>query len=296
MTNIFKSFRYLFAFMATTLLLSLTFTLPASASQPKIFSNISYVSGSSLTEQTLDIYTPQEEAGPYPVLIFVHGGAWHVGDKKIVTPEIARSYTDQGIIVVSLNYRLSPEYKHPAHVKDLAAASEWIANNIGEYGGDVKKMVLVGHSAGAHLIALLATNPLYLSTHNLPATMFNCVVPVDTTNFDLTQPQQGKRAQLIQHYRDETFGKQKGKLVDASPTLLVKKGKRYPPFFLYVTAERPEAVKETRIFATTLEKSGNFARNITIDKGLTHRDMGQAIFDPRSKIYKDIMGVFGKRL
>jgi acetyl esterase/lipase len=263
------------------------------ANTPEVFSDIPYVSSSTMEKQTLDIYTPQEDsADPYPVLIFVHGGAWHLGDKNIVTPEIAKSYTDQGIIVVSLNYRLSPRYKHPSHIKDVAAATKWIIDNIEEYGGNSKRMVLTGHSSGAHLIALLATNPLYLSTHNVPATIFNAVIPVDTASFDLTQ-QQG---QMMQRYRDRAFGTDKNPLIDASPTLQVKKGKDYPPFFLYITAKRPYAVKETKLLAAALKESGNFARNIVIDKNLTHRDMRKAIFDPKAEIYKGIMSIFGNTL
>ncbi len=295
MVNNYISFRYLFVSIAITLLITPFITSPAFARPIKVYQDISYVSDPTSEEQMLDIYTPQKNSNQlYPVLIFVHGGAWHMGDKEIVTPEIARSYTDNGIIVVSLNYRLSPRYKHPTHIRDIASATKWLVNNIEEYGGSSKRMVLTGHSAGAHLVALLATNPLYLSTHNVPATIFNAVVPVDTASFDLTEPQQGKLARLIQRYRDRAFSKDEKPLIDASPTLQVRPEINYPPFFLYVTAERPHAVKETRLFATAIKDNGGFAHNVIIDKELTHRDMGQAIFNPKSTIYKDIMGIFGK--
>jgi len=297
MNNDMKSFRNLFALIATTLLIALLFTPSATAKPVNVYQDITYVSGSTMEKQTLDIYTPKEEVSrPYPVLIFVHGGAWHIGDKKIVTPDIARSYTDQGIIVVSINYRLSPRYKHPSHIRDVASATKWVVDNIGKYGGSTKRIAITGHSAGAHLVALLTTNPLYLSTHNIPATKFNAVIPVDTAGFDLTKPYKGKFARMIQRHLNRAFGTDKKSLIDASPTLQVRKGKDYPPFFLYVTAERPHAVKETRLFAAAIKKSGGFARNIVIDRGLTHRDMGQTIFDPRSKVFKTIMGVFGKTL
>ena len=289
-----RSFRYLFVLLITALLTTLAH--PAFAKVQKTYQGVPYISGSELDQQKLDIYTPEEKAGKlYPVLIFVHGGAWSIGDKSVVTPQIARTYTDQGIIVVSVNYRLSPKHKHPAHIKDLAAATKWIVDHIGEYGGNTKNMVLTGHSAGAHLIALLTTHPLYLSTHNLPMTVFSCVAPVDTASFNLTNPQEGKLSRMIQRMKDKAFGTDPRVLANASPTLLVKKGRSYPPFFLYVTAERPDAVRETRLFAQALNNNEAFARNIVIDEDLTHRDMGKAIFDSHSQIYSDIMGVFGKR-
>ena len=64
------------------------------------------------------------------------------------------------------NYRLSPEVKHPAHVEDVAKAFAWTCENVAKYGGSAEKLFVCGHSAGGHLVALLATDPTYLKAEN----------------------------------------------------------------------------------------------------------------------------------
>jgi acetyl esterase/lipase len=108
----------------------------------------------------LDVYIPKGKKD-YPVLFFVHGGSWKQGNKRVFT-EPAKRFAEAGIGVVSTNYRLTPAVKHPGHIEDVAMAFAWTVDHIGEYGGDAKKIVVSGHSAGGHLAALLATNETYL--------------------------------------------------------------------------------------------------------------------------------------
>lgn len=108
----------------------------------------------------LDVYLPKGKKD-FPVLFFVHGGAWIVGSKEYVK-EAMRHFAEQGIGVVCPNYRLTPAVQHPAHIEDVAKAFAWTVDSIGKYGGDPKKIVIGGHSAGGHLAALLATNETYL--------------------------------------------------------------------------------------------------------------------------------------
>lgn len=113
----------------------------------------------------LDVFSPDQtgalQKGPLPVLIFVHGGGWFTGDKDFfgVHRGVARALARRGYVVVVPNYRLSPEVKHPVHVQDVGRAFAWTMKNVARHGGDPSRVILMGHSAGAHLVSLLATDP-----------------------------------------------------------------------------------------------------------------------------------------
>jgi acetyl esterase/lipase len=100
----------------------------------------------------------------FPVLVLVHGGAWTIGDNRCVGlyTTVGEFLASRGIGVVMPNYRLSPWVKHPEHVKDVARAVAWTRDNIAKHRGDPQQLFLAGHSAGAHLVALLATDESHL--------------------------------------------------------------------------------------------------------------------------------------
>ncbi len=102
-----------------------------------------------------------------PVLFFVHGGAWKSGDKSDYR-ELGNTFAGtHGFVTVVVNYRLSPEVKHPAHVQDVAGAFAWTYKKISKYGGDPQRITIFGHSAGGHLVSLLAADASYLKAHRI---------------------------------------------------------------------------------------------------------------------------------
>ena len=113
--------------------------------------------------QTLDLYIPKG-AKNFPVMMFVHGGAWKFGDKSQYGP-LGELFAKQGIGTAVINYRLTDKagtIKHPDHIRDVAKAFAWVKEHCGKYGGDKKRLFISGHSAGGHLVALLATDEEYL--------------------------------------------------------------------------------------------------------------------------------------
>ncbi|MGY4707888.1 alpha/beta hydrolase [Candidatus Bipolaricaulota sp. J31] len=112
------------------------------------------VDGVSLT---LDIYIP-DGPGPHPAILFVHGGAWHTGDKRRLAP-LARFFAERGYVGFSVNYRLAPAFTYPAPLEDLRCAVKWIRGHAADYGVDPGRIAAVGTSAGGHLVALLAAAP-----------------------------------------------------------------------------------------------------------------------------------------
>jgi acetyl esterase/lipase len=126
----------------------------------------------SLREQRLDIYQPQEHKSqqeknkqPLPVVIFFYGGCWGacITGTKENYAFVVEAFSSNNMIAVVPDYRLYPSVNFPDIISDASAAVEWVHNNIGRYGGDPKKIFLMGHSSGAHMAAMLAVNPAHLS-------------------------------------------------------------------------------------------------------------------------------------
>jgi acetyl esterase/lipase len=116
--------------------------------------------GADKDRHRLDLYCPKG-GKDFPVVVFVHGGAWKSGGKGLYAG-LGETFAKAGLGVVICNYRLSPQVKHPAHAEDVAKAVAWTCENVGKYGGSPDKLFLCGHSAGGHIVALLATDPSYL--------------------------------------------------------------------------------------------------------------------------------------
>ena len=134
------------------------------------FKDISYVTGQDADpiKHKLDIYKPKGQKD-FPVMLFVHGGSWSYGNKGMYAA-VGDTFAKLGIGTVIINYRLTNKenhVKHPDHVRDVAAAFAWVHANIERYGGRRDRIFLSGHSAGAHLVALLATDESYLKAHQL---------------------------------------------------------------------------------------------------------------------------------
>jgi acetyl esterase/lipase len=122
-----------------------------------------------LPKHRLDAYVPRDasSARPAPAVLFVHGGGWQRGDKDMgasgVYANVGFALAARRVPAFVASYRLAPEHKHPAQVADVAAAAAWVLRHAGQYGADPQQLWLVGHSAGAHLCALLAAQPRWLA-------------------------------------------------------------------------------------------------------------------------------------
>jgi acetyl esterase/lipase len=127
----------------------------------------------------LDLFLPRG-AKDYPVVLLIHGGAWMVGDNRCcgLYSSVGEFLASRGIAAVLPNYRLSPEVKHPEHIRDVARAFAWTRAHIAEYGGRPEQLFVAGHSAGGHLAALLATDETYLKAEGLCAADIRGVITV----------------------------------------------------------------------------------------------------------------------
>jgi len=207
-------------------------------------------------QQRLDVYSPMggREGEAHPVVVWVHGGGWRNGDKDNRSgTNLCKTWASAGVVMVNLNYRLTPDVVHPAHVEDVAAGIAWVHKNIAKHSGDPKKIFLLGHSAGAHLVALVATNPEYLNVHGLvPNTALAGVMPIDTASYDLAST----RTPAVRKMIHDAFGDDPKTLANASPLPQAKINRdACPPFIIAVVKQRPEAWQESVAFKEALARS-----------------------------------------
>lgn len=108
--------------------------------------------------QRLDVIAPRNRREPLPVYVYFHGGGWTSGDKAALTRYCAVQ-AEQGMVVVNVNYRTAPRHHLRHMLHDAAAALEWVTSTIAEYGGDPRRIIVGGDSAGGHIAALVAAVP-----------------------------------------------------------------------------------------------------------------------------------------
>ena len=150
--------------------------------------------------QSLDVY-PVERCEPRPALIWVHGGGWRRGDKGgRDTEQKAAWAAEQGWVLVAVNYRLSApgsDVRWPAHGEDVAAAVAWVLEHADEIGVDPRHVALLGHSAGGHLVAIVAADPDLLGDTGHARTDVDCVATLDGGGYDLVAPRPSRRNEML---------------------------------------------------------------------------------------------------
>lgn len=204
--------------------------------------------------QRMDIYLPNESpVGGAPVIFFVHGGAWQYGDKSnpASVNNKARHWTAEGYIFISANNRLSPDADPSEQADDIAEAVAFAQKEAPQWGGNPKLFILMGHSAGAHLVSLVSADPEVLAKHG--AQRLIGTVALDSAAYDVTQ------IMRFRHHRfyDFVFGEQTGFWQDVSPVENVKPGA--PPMMLVCSEFRVDSCGQAKGFARRLQSVGTHA-------------------------------------
>lgn len=225
---------------------------------------IPYRESSDHARHRLDVYAPPD-ADMLPVVIFFYGGGWRSGDKRLFE-HLGRAFAVRGILAVTVNYRLTPEISHPDHARDCAAAVSWVYRNIDRYGGDRRKLVLVGHSAGAHLAALLGTDDRYLAGADVPSDAIVGVVTISGV-YDLRSHAESPGFTSLESIH-QAFGASQSELGSASPIIHLREG--LPPFLVIVAENDPERMREQgRSFVAALRDVGDNALFLSV-RGRDH--------------------------
>jgi acetyl esterase/lipase len=232
---------------------------------------------------SLDVY-PLAQDCDAPVLIWVHGGGWQKGDKANQIGVKARWAAEQGWVLVSVNYRLTDPASatpalYPAHNTDVAAAVAWVHDHIQEHRGDPSRLAVLGHSAGAQIVASIATDERYLAAHGLSLSDLRCAGALDTEGFDVAS--RASRGRSASVYR-AAFGDDPATWADASPLLHVASGKGIPSF-LVVERGLPTRRAAQERFADELRGAG--VAVTVLDAGaLTHGQVNSRIGAPADPI------------
>ncbi len=216
-----------------------TRAIPFRSRAVRITANIDYW-GDGNRRHRLDVYQSRlAPPGPAPVMVYIHGGAWMIGEKREQGKPMMYELVARGWVCVAINYRLSPKATWPEHIVDAKRAVAWVKEHIGEYGGDPAFVAVSGGSAGGHLCALLALSdgdPVFQPGFEDADTTVQACVPFYGV-MDLTSSPDGSaifgpglRTMLEKRVMKTTESDHPELFRAASPTFRVRADA--PPFFV----------------------------------------------------------------
>lgn len=233
----------------------------------KVVSDVAYVANGHQRHK-LDIYTPETPTSePLPVMFWIHGGGWQVGDKSDVGLK-PKALTERGFVFVSTNYRLLPEVEMDELIRDVAKSLGWVHENIAKYGGDPQRIFVGGHSAGAQLAALICTDERYVEQEGASLDILKGCIPVDGDTYDipkiimtaeLRQALYGGKMFTFGHR--QKFGNDPEKHVEFSAVTHVEKGKSIPPFLILYFSGNPDTRAQARRLEQVLQQAGISAKS-----------------------------------
>lgn len=206
----------------------------------------------------VDIYSPEKRrrfGRGAPVVIYVHGGGWIKGSRKKVYSQPAW-LTKRGYVFVSVDYRPVPRTDIDGQVSDVATAINWVRRNVRRYGGNGRKIVIMGHSAGAHLVAMIAAK-------NAAGPLAG-VIPNDVQAYDMVA--YGVVRGGIGHPYDKAFGSKIEDWVRWSPSTYAKRNRNMPPhLIMHSGSQRARRKQLADGYANLLRSRGT--RAYTFDGG-----------------------------
>ncbi len=282
--------------------IAFTFLLLLSVAQAQnLTSDIPYADPAH-ERHVLDVYAP-DGAENLPVVFWIHGGGWQAGDKANVQIK-PRVFAERGFLFVSTNHRLLPHVEMVEIFRDVAKALGWVHRNIGRYGGDARRIFVMGHSAGAQLAALLCVDNRYLEAEGVPFDALKGCVPVDGDTYDLpaiittAEIRQTVHGLPLPEYGHRVkFGNDPGKHLDYSVVTHVAKGKGIPPFLILHVSEHPDVTAQARRLGAVLEEAGVPAKVFGV-RETTHRrinaDLGLADDPATEELFKFLDMLLGE--
>jgi arylformamidase len=224
--------------------------------------------------QRMDVYLPASTTGTAakaPVIVMVHGGAWMVGNKamsNVTDNKVAYWVQQKGYVFVSVGYRLSPQADPRVQARDVATALAKAQGLAASWGGDPAKFILMGHSAGAHLSALLAASPAL--AREAGARPWLGTIALDSAALDLERIMQARHMRFY----DRVFGADPVYWRSVSPTGVLAPGAT--PMLLVCSTQRADgACAQARDFAAKVTAQG--ARASVLPQDLTHEQVNTTL-------------------
>ncbi len=281
------------------LLVAVAFLSESEARAQDVKRNIPYVEKAH-ERQVLDVYSPPK-AKNLPVVFWIHGGGWQAGDKSDVQIK-PRVFADKGFVFVSTNYRLLPSVDMATIVRDVAKSIHWVHDHIAEYGGDPKRLLIMGHSAGAQLAALICTDDRYLKAEGLSLAITIGCVPVDGDTYDVPAIIETAETRWKVHGlppakfgHREKFGNEPAKHRDFSAVTHVAKDKGIPPFLILHVAGHPDTTAQALRLGNVL-KDASVPVTVFGAKETTHNKINADLGVPDDPATKALFEFLGKAL
>ncbi|NUS37766.1 MAG: alpha/beta hydrolase [Lysobacter sp.] len=232
--------------------------------------------------QRLDVYVPEHGASRAPVVFMVHGGGWKRGDKdmdSVVTNKVAR-WVPRGIVFVSIDYRMLPEANPQVQAQDVARALAYVQRHASAWGGDGERTMLMGHSAGAHLVSLIEASPGWAAQAG--ASPWLGAVSLDSGALDVPALMQPPHMPLY----DEAFGSDPTFWRAVSPQQQL--APRRPPLLAVCSTRRTRSCDQSSAFVDSANASGTRAALLRED--LSHREINDELGKPGA--YTDAVEAF----
>lgn len=218
--------------------------------------------------QRMDVYLPAQAQGA-PVLLLVHGGGWRHGDKahaRLVRNKVAH-WVGQGAVLVSVNYRMLPDALPDTQARDVAQALAQAQQQAAAWGADARRFVLMGHSAGAHLVALVAASSEGLRAAGAQPVLGTVVL--DSGAMDVVQTLQERHAPLF----DAAFGADPAFWRAVSPQHQLQAGAA--PMQVVCSSQRRSPCQQARQFARLGQSLG--VRVEVLPQNLSHGEINEQL-------------------
>jgi len=223
------------------------------------------------SQQRFDVYIPAQAHGA-PVILMVHGGGWRRGDKamtNVVQNKLSR-WVPRGFVLISVDYPMLPQTNPVQQARSVAQALAYAQQHAAEWGGDPRKFILMGHSAGAHLVSLISAEPSMALS--LGAQPWLGTVALDSGAFNVATIMRGRHFPLY----DQAFGSDPAFWDAASPT--VQLHERIAPFLAVCSSRRQESCPEAQAFVEKAHGYGTQARVLPQD--LSHEEINEQLGTP----------------
>jgi acetyl esterase/lipase len=221
--------------------------------------------------QAIDFYRSKQGASA-PLIVFIHGGGWSMGDKRQASGEKPAHFTAGGYAFASINYRLVPAATVEQQAADIASAIDTLRYRAADLGIDADRIALMGHSAGAHLAALVATDPNYLKAADVPMAAVKAVILLDGAGYDVAR-QMTSDGPLARQIYQAAFGDDPQRQARLSPLRHAAAPNAASWLALHV-AERAASAQQSEALVLALRDSGAEAEALPIANS-SHRDLNQ---------------------
>jgi arylformamidase len=236
--------------------------------------------------QRFDAYLPVATEELAPIIFMVHGGAWRLGDKALantVDDKVTR-WVSRGFVFISVNYRMLPDADPMQQAEDVVRALAYVQQHAGDYNADPSRIILMGHSAGAHLVSLISTHPTLAGSQGVVPWLGT--VSLDSAAYDVAYIMVRPHLPLY----DEAFGTDPVFWAAVSPYQVLVQP--VPPILAVCSSQRTDSQVQAARFAARAQVIGTSVDVLT--KDYTHEEINEKLGEPGA--YTDEVEAFLRTL